>query len=64
MDNLSANYKFKHLKVFGSAENLYEDEKKYRKVFDEQESRYIYGDLTIFNKLFDEKDWEIEASLV
>jgi SpoVK/Ycf46/Vps4 family AAA+-type ATPase len=64
MDNLSPNYKFKHLKVFGSVENLYENEKKYRKVFDELECRYIYGDLTIFNKLFDEKDWEIDVKLV
>jgi SpoVK/Ycf46/Vps4 family AAA+-type ATPase len=64
MESLNGNYKFKHLKVFGSVENLYENEKKYRKVFDEQECRYIYSDLTIFNKLFDEKDWEIDAKLI
>ena len=64
MESLNGNYKFKHLKVFGSVENLYENEKKYRKVFDEQECRYIYSDLTIFNKLFDEKDWEIDARLI
>jgi len=64
MDNSNPNYKFKSLKVFGSVENLYENEKKYRKVFDEQECKYIYGDLTIFNKLFDEKDWDINIKLV
>ena len=64
MDNSNPNYKFKSLKVFGSVENLYENEKKYRKVFDEQECKYIYGDLTIFNKLFDEKDWDINVKLV
>jgi SpoVK/Ycf46/Vps4 family AAA+-type ATPase len=64
MDITNPNYKFKSLKVFGSVENLYENEKKYRKVFDEQECKYIYGDLTIFNKLFDEKDWDLDVKLV
>jgi hypothetical protein len=59
----SGNYKFKHLKVFGSTENLYDNEKKYRKVYDEQECRYMYAELAIFNKLFDEQDWEVEVKM-
>ena len=64
MDNKNPNYKFKSLKVFGSVENLYENEKKYRKVFDEKECKYLYGDLIIFNKLFDERDWDIDVKIV
>lgn len=64
MDALGGNYKFRHLKVFGSVENLYENVKKYRRVYDEAECKYIYAELTFFNKLFDEKDWEVDAKLV
>ncbi len=64
MDILGGNYKFKHLKVFGSVENLYENEKKYRRVYDEQESRYVYAEIGIYNKLFDERDWDIDMKLV
>lgn len=63
MDN-SGKYKFRHIKVFGSKENLYDNEMKYRKVYDEQECRYIHVELAFFNKLFDENDWDIEIKLV
>ena len=58
------NYKFKHLKVFGSVENLYGNEKKYRRVFDELECRYIYSEFAFYNKLFDEEDWDVNVRLV
>jgi SpoVK/Ycf46/Vps4 family AAA+-type ATPase len=64
MDALGGNYKFRHLKVFGSVENLYENVKKYRRVYDEAECKYIYAELAFFNKLFDEKDWEVDIKLV
>ena len=55
---LGGNYKLKGIKVFVSKENLYRNAKKYRKVFDELECRYIYCELSIYNKLFDEIDWD------
>lgn len=64
MGALGGNYKFKHLKVFGSVENLYENVKKYRRVYDESECRYVYAEIALYNKLFDEKDWEINVRLV
>jgi SpoVK/Ycf46/Vps4 family AAA+-type ATPase len=57
---MSNQYKFKHLKVFGSAEKLFGDEKKYRKVYDISECRYLYVELCLFNKLFDESEWELK----
>ncbi len=56
-------YKFKDLKVYGSSEWLANEQKKYRRVFDRAESTYIYAELSFYNKLFDEEDWEIEVSL-
>lgn len=61
---VGGNYKFQHLKVFGSTENLYRNAKKYRKVFDEQECRYLYAELAFYNKLFDERDWSTTVRLV
>ena len=56
-DAIGGNYKYNHLKVFGSVENFYKDAKTYRRVFDASECRYIYGELSFYNKLFDERDW-------
>ena len=57
------NYKFKDLKVYGSNEWLANDEKKYRVVFDETECSFIYCELSFFNKLFDEREWDIKINL-
>jgi len=61
---LGGNYKLKGLKVFGSKENLYQNVKKYRKVFDVIESRYLYCELSFYNKLFDEFDWETKVKFI
>ena len=61
---IGGNFKLKGLKVFGSKENLFFNEKKYRKVFDEAESRYIYCEFAFYNKLFDEATWDAEVKLV
>ncbi len=57
------NYKFRDLKVFGSTEWLANNEKKYRLVYDEAECTFLYCELSFFNKLFDEEDWEIRINL-
>ncbi len=61
---LGGNYKLKGLKVFGSKENLYHNVKKYRKVYDASEARYIYCELSFFNKLFDEVEWTTEINFI
>ena len=57
------NYKFRDLKIFGSTEWLANNEKKYRLVYDESECTFIYCELSFFNKLFDEEDWEVRMNL-
>lgn len=59
----SNHYKFRDLKIFGSTEWLANNEKKYRLVFDESECTFIYCELSFFNKLFDEADWEVRINL-
>lgn len=63
-DAIGGNYKIQQLKIFGSKENLFFNVKKYRQVFDEGECRYIYCEFAFYNKLFDEKDWDVEVKLV
>ncbi len=57
------HYKFRDLKVFGSTEWLANNEKKYRLVYDEAECTFIYCELSFFNKLFDEEDWDVRLNL-
>lgn len=63
-DAIGGNYKLHQIRVFGSKENLFFNTKKYRMVFDEMESRYIYCEFAFYNKLFDEVDWNVEVKLV
>jgi len=57
------NYKFRDLKVFGSTEWLANNEKKYRLVYDEAECTFVYCELSFYNKLFDESDWDVRMNL-
>ena len=61
---LGGNYKIRDIKIFGSKENLYQNVKKYRKVYDYTECRYLYCELSFYNKLFDEVDWDAEIRFV
>ena len=61
--DLLNNYKFRDLKIFSSTEWLANNEKKYRLVFDESECTFIYCELSFFNKLFDESDWDVNINL-
>lgn len=56
-------YKFRELKVYGSTEWLADNKKKYRQVFDRYETTYVYAELSFFNKMFDQEDWEIDIEL-
>ncbi|MBK6609726.1 MAG: AAA family ATPase [Sphingobacteriales bacterium] len=56
-------YKVRDLKVYGSAEWLANEQKKYRRVYDRSETTYIYAELSFYNKLFDEEDWTLDVTL-
>lgn len=57
------NFKFKELKVYASTEWLADNKKKYRQVFDRYEVSYVYAEMSFYNKLFDEVDWDIALRL-
>jgi len=56
-------FKYRDLKVYGSTEWLADNKKKYRQVFDRYETNYLYAELSIYNKLFDEEDWTVQVNL-
>ncbi|GAB4467197.1 MAG: hypothetical protein OHK0057_06810 [Thermoflexibacter sp.] len=60
---LDKKYKFKDLKVYSSTEWLADGKKKYRTVFENIETTYLYAELSFYNKLFDEEDWETSIRL-
>ncbi|MBC8111324.1 MAG: AAA family ATPase, partial [Verrucomicrobia bacterium] len=60
---MEKKYKFKELKTYASTESFVGDQKNYRKVFENQETTYIYCELSFFNKLFDEEDWDAKINL-
>jgi SpoVK/Ycf46/Vps4 family AAA+-type ATPase len=56
-------FKFKELKVYGPDEWMVDSTKKYRLVYDKQETTYISADLSFYNKLFDEEIWQAKICL-
>ncbi len=56
-------FKFRELKIYSSTEWLADNKKKYRQVFDRYETTYVYAELSLYNKLFDLEDWEVEVEL-
>ncbi len=57
------SFKFKNLQIYSSTEWLADNKKKYRQVFDRQKTNYIYAELSFYNKLFDDKIWEVNVTL-
>ena len=62
-ENNTEYYKFKELKVYSSTEYLAGNQKKYRQVFNRNETAYVYAEISLFNKLFDRQDWVISGDL-
>jgi len=60
---LSNDFKFKDLKVYASTEWLADGNKKYRKVFENVDTAYLYVELSFHNKHFDEKAWNASIRL-
>lgn len=56
-------FKFKEMKVYGSLENFFGNQKNYRIVFDESEVCYVNVELQLFNILFDEEEWKAKVKI-
>lgn len=54
-------FKFRDLKIYASTQTLADNSKFYRMVFDASEINYLYFELSLFNKLFDEEDWNTKV---
>src|SRR5688572_17527586 len=55
---VTTKYKFKEMKVHSSDEWMADGTKKYRQVYDRHETTHMRVELSFFNKLFDEEEWE------
>lgn len=60
---VTSNYKFRELKVHSSDEWMADGTKKYRQVYDRYETTHMRVELSFFNKLFDEAEWEVSVTL-
>ncbi|MFN3940095.1 MAG: AAA family ATPase, partial [Chitinophagales bacterium] len=56
-------FKFKEMKVFGSLENFFGNQKNYRIVYDESEVTYMNVELQLYNILFDEEQWNAQIKV-
>jgi AAA+ superfamily predicted ATPase len=55
---MQVKYKYRDMKVHSSDEWMAGGTKKYRKVYDRHETTFMRLEISFFNKLFDEEDWE------
>ena len=60
---MEKRFKFKSLSVYSSDEWMANSTKRYRTVFDKAETTYIRCELALYNKLFDEEDWQTKVTL-
>ena len=61
--NMEKRFKFKSMSVYSSDEWMANSTKRYRTVFDKAETDYIRCELALYNKLFDEEDWQTKIIL-
>ena len=57
------NYKFNSLNVYAWDRSV-GSKKKFRQLFESSELDYLGAELSFYNKLFDEKNWDVEILLV
>ncbi len=56
-------FKFKEMKVYGSLENFFGNQKNYRIVYEESETCYINVEVQLYNILFDESAWTAKTKV-
>jgi len=59
----TALFKFRDIKTYSSIEWLANNTKKYRTVFEEMEVAYVYCEVTLYNKRFDEDAWALNLRM-
>jgi len=62
-EQMPVKYKFKELKIYSSDEWMADGTKKYRKVYDRYETTYMRAELSFYNKLFDEEQWDVSVRM-
>lgn len=60
---MEKRFKFKTLSVYSSDEWMANSTKRYRTVFDRAETTYLRFELALYNKLFDEEDWQAKITV-
>ncbi len=60
---MGKRYKYKAIQIYSSDEWMANSTKRYRTVFDRTEVSYLRVELSFYNKLFDEADWECNVML-
>jgi len=60
-DNSSKKYKLKSLKTF-AMDRVMNHQRRYRRVFDRYELSYLSVALEFYNKLYDEKEWDVKIT--
>ena len=60
---MEKKYKFKELKIFSSTESMVGNTRRYRQVFENLETTYLYAELSFYNKEFDEEEWKTKINL-
>lgn len=60
---MEKRFKFKSLSVYSSDEWMANSTKRYRTVFDRAETTYLRFELALYNKLFDEEDWQAKITV-
>ena len=60
---MDKRFKFKTLLTFCNNEWMVNNQKRYRTTFDKAEIDYIRVELALYNKLFDEEDWNAKVHL-
>ncbi|MCS6991096.1 MAG: AAA family ATPase [Chitinophagales bacterium] len=63
MGKSQAYFKVRDLKIFGTPEPLADSKRKYQTVLEESTTSYVYAELSLYNKKFDEEDWLFDGSI-
>jgi len=62
-NKLEDSLKFNHIKTYAWDRSI-GSKKKFRKVFERAELTYLSVDISFYNKLYDEKDWDVKILLI
>lgn len=61
---MERRYKFKHFETYTSKECMANNTRKFRTCFEKAELDFVRCELALYNKLFDEEDWQAKLTLL